>query len=129
MKKLAYIFSMVFFLGHTAFASGETVIKESENGNAIEVVLVEEGNISLFTHEKEVLPATIPQDPLDPFTKVYTTYYVSKGDNELVEVNCSNYRKVLKEQMADKPEVADKIGSKGYRLPDIQEIVEAYNGK
>jgi hypothetical protein len=31
--------------------------------------------------------------------------------------------------MADKPEIAAKIGRKGYRLPDIETIVEAYNNQ
>ena len=127
MKKLALIFTFAFLSGYALHASGDQVIKETEKGKSIEVSIVTDGNISLFSHSTEILPATIPQDPLDSFTTTYTTYYLSKGDSEMVEVHCGNYKKVLKEQMSDKPEVAQLIGQKGYRLPDIQSIVETYN--
>jgi hypothetical protein len=129
MKKLLFIIAASIFIGHSSFASGEPVVRETEKGNTVEVILVTEGHISLFSHEHEIIPATVPQDPLEDFTKVYTTYYVSKGEGEMVEVSCSNYKKVLKAHMNDKPEVAEKIGEKGYRMSDLESIVDAYNSR
>ena len=51
----------------------------------------------------------------DPFAK------------NIEELKSSNYKKVLKSLMADKPEIADNIGKKGHRYDDIEKIVQAYN--
>ena len=47
----------------------------------------------------------------------------------MVGVTGANYIGVLKGQMADRPGLAGRIGSKGFRLAGIQDIVEACNGK
>ena len=109
------------------YASGNPVMKETADGNTVKVNTIEEGRLSLFSGTSEFLPATIPQDPAQSFTKSYKTYFVSKNDGELVEVHCSNYKKVLRAHTQDNPDLAGKIGQKGYKLNDIEKIVQLYN--
>ena len=53
--------------------------------------------------------------------------YVEKTANELVEVTKNNYRKVLKEMMADYPEMAAKVGSRGYGHKQVATMIATYN--
>ena len=83
--------------------------------------------MNLFSKDTEIIPATIPEDPAESYTTTFTTFYVSKGKGELQELTCSNYKKVLRSQMEDKPEIASKVGSKGYKFPQLKEIIGDYN--
>lgn len=127
MKRILFITVVTFILGMTAYASNNTVKKVTRSGDTIDVQLVAEGNISLYSGESQVLPATIPEDPTVPYTKSITTFYLSQGNDHLTEVHCGNYRKVLRTHMQDKPEIAEKIGKKGYKFNDLEGIVQAYN--
>ena len=71
---------------------------------------------------------TIPEDPMESYYEMQTSYYISKDNFEKIdELKASNYKKVLKSLMADKPEIADNIGKKGYRYADMEKIVQTYN--
>ena len=120
----------ILFLGFTPAllqASNYPVALETIKGQTIEVMVVSEGQLNLYSKQTEVLPATIPQEPATSFTKTYTAYYVSLGDGDLTEVHCANYRRVLKAHMNDKPDFAGKIGQKGYKFQDIKRVIAAYN--
>ena len=127
MKKLFSIVLVSLFSLSMLQAANNTVTRETTKGKSVEVKVVSNGTLNLFTQKTEILPATIPQDPAESYTKTYTTYYVSKGDDDLVELHCANYKKILGEQMRDKPELTGKIGQKGYKFTDLKEIVSSYN--
>jgi len=127
MKKLFSIVLVSLFSLSMLQAANNTVTRETAKGKSVEVKVVSNGTLNLFTQKTEILPATIPQDPAESYTKTYTTYYVSKGDEDLVELHCANYKRILGEQMRDKPELAGKIGQKGYKFTDLKEIVSSYN--
>lgn len=127
MKKAALSFAFLVLLGIGLSASNNPVTKETENGKTVEVEVVTEGSINLFSQESEVLPATIPEDPMESYTKTYTTYYISKGNNELIELHCANYKDVLASYMNDKPEVSSQVGKKGYKFNELEDIIEDYN--
>ena len=127
MKNLATL--LISFIISTAvlMATGISEVRETQKGESVDVSLVSSGSISLYAQDTEILPATIPQEPAYPFTKSYTAYYIAKGDGALTEVHCANYRKVLKKEMGDKPEIAGQIGSKGHQFPDLETLIEKYN--
>ncbi len=124
-----FVYAM-FILGLTPAllqASNHPVALETNKGQSIEVMVVSEGPLNLYSKQIEVLPATIPQEPAATYTKTYTAYYVAQGDGALTEVHCANYRKVLKAHMSDNPDLAGKIGQKGYKFQDIKRVVSDYN--
>lgn len=127
MKKSAILFLLSFIISLPLLASKGQVTKETQSGATIEVEIVEEGNINLFTHESQVVPTTIPEDPLESYTQTYTSYYISKGSDELVEVHCANYKDVLKTQMADNKELTAQVGKKGFKFKELKSIIEEYN--
>ena len=127
MKNLFSIALISLFSLSMLQAANNTVTRETVKGKSVEVNVVSNGSLNLFKQKAEVLPATIPQDPAESYTKTYTTYYVSKGDEDLTELHCANYKKVLREQLKDQPELAGKIGQKGYKFQDIEAIVSSYN--
>lgn len=127
MKKISILIASFLFLGFSLMASNDPVVKETVNGKTVELEVLSEGNLSLFSHDTEIIPGTVPQDPSESFTTTYTSYYISKGSDDLVELKCSNYKKVLKAQMKDKPELVAKVGTKGYRFAQLEEIISDYN--
>jgi len=128
MKGLVITILLVIPLFGLLQASDSVTTKETTRGKMVEVSLVNEGRINLFSHESEMIPATIPQDPLESYMKKCITYYVSKGQDKLIEVHCANYKNVLRDVLADNEELAGKIGQKGFRYADIESIISQYNG-
>jgi hypothetical protein len=108
-------------------AANHPVALETDKGHTIEVTVVSEGPLNLYSQQTEVLPATIPQEPATSYTKSYTAYYVARGDGDLTEIHCANYKKVLKAQMKDNTDLAGKIGKKGYKFQDIERVISDYN--
>lgn len=127
MKIFVYAILLLGLMPALLQASNYPVVLETDKGQIIEVMVVSEGPLNLYSKQTEVLPATIPQEPATSYTKTYTAYYVSQGDGDLTEIHCANYRKVLKAHMNDKPDMAGKIGQKGYKFQDIKDVVTAYN--
>ena len=85
-------------------------------------VLVERqvaGTVNMYNHFVEQNTNT-----QNPFIHVVL---VEKEAGQLLEINKSNYRIVLKEMTADYPELAAKIGSKGYGFKHIAQIINTYN--
>lgn len=129
MKNLIVLFAIFLLLGTTFASSTDTIVKETTKGKWIEVEVLSEGNINMFSHESQVIPTTIPEDPFEDYTKTYTTFFISKGENELVEIKISNYKDVLKNQMKDNPELASRVGQKGYKFQDLESMILQYNKK
>lgn len=127
MKKSAIFFFLSLIISLPLIASNKQVVKETQTGTSIEVEVVQEGNISLFTNESQVIPTTIPEDPLVSYTQTYTTYYIAKGENDLLEIHCANYKEVLKTQMSDNQELSAKVGKRGFKFKELGSIIESYN--
>lgn len=127
MKRYFVILLIGLFGGLTLQAEKGPDTDGTTMNEMVEAELVVAGTISLFTRESQILPATISEDPMESYTVAYTDYYISKGDDQLVEVCCGNYKKILRGFMGNNPELADKLGSKGYRFKDLEQIVNAYN--
>lgn len=102
-------------------------VKVTRSGDTVDVQVIAEGKINFFSSESEVLPATIPEDPSVPYTKTFTSYYIASGNDLLTEVHCANYKKVLRAHMENRPELAEKIGKKGFRFSNLEEVIQAYN--
>lgn len=127
MKNLLLTMLLGFMTLGMLQASQSGLIKETTRGNSIEVTLLNDGRINLFSHESEIIPATVPQDPLESYTRTHVSYYISKGEAKLIEIHCGNYKKVLSTHLADDEELTRKIGQKGFRFEDLQTIISQYN--
>ena len=130
MKTKTISILITLILGLFLNASAHPIEKVNKKGKKVSLNTVIEGSIDLYEKEVTVLKPTIPEDPMESYTKIHTIYYISKDNFENIqEIKSSNYKEILKSMMADQPELADDIGKKGYRYGDIEEIVQAYNSK
>ena len=53
-------------------------------------------------------------------------YFVEK-DGQMIEVNRKNFKSILKDLVADFPELSTKVGKKGYGYSKISKIISEYN--
>ena len=128
MKTKTIFFLTALLFGSFLIATSHPVEKINKNGKKVFLNTVAEGSIDLYEREIAVLKPTIPEDPMESYTEMQTSYYISKDNFENIqELNNSNYKKILKSLMADKPDLADEIGKKGHRYNDIESMVQAYN--
>ena len=79
----------------------------------------EGGAINMYNHFVEQ-----NSNVQEPFLHIV---YVEKTANELVQITKSNYKKVLKEMMAEYPEMAAKVGSRGHGYKHIAEMISTFN--
>lgn len=77
------------------------------------------GIICLYNHFVEQR-----MNPNEPFSQVV---YVEKNRAELIAIDKENFVSVLKNLTAEYPELNAKIGSKGYGIKHIAEIITAFN--
>jgi len=125
--KTIFILSALLF-GSFLIATAHPIEKVNKKGKSVFLNTVVEGSIDLYAKESAVLKSTIPEDPMESYTEMQTSYYISKDSFENIEeLKSSNYKKVLKSLMADKPEIADNIGKRGYRYDDMEKIIMEYN--
>lgn len=91
-----------------AFGPTEVLIQREVNGI-----------ISLYNHfiEQRI-------NPNEPFSQVI---YVEKNREKLIAVDKENFVSILKNMTAEYPELSAKIGSRGYGIKHIAEIVTAFN--
>ncbi len=85
-------------------------------------VLVErqaEGEINMYNHFVEM-----NSSPQNPFEHVV---YVQKASGDLVSIDKTNYKIVLKDMTAEYTELSEKIGTKGHGFKHIAAIVNTYN--
>lgn len=128
MKAKTIFFLTALLFGSFLNATSHPVEKIKKNGKKVFLNTVAEGSIDLYEREVAVLKPTIPEDPMESYTEIQTSYYISKDNFESIqELKSSNYKKILKSMMADKPEIADNIGKKGNRYDDMEKIIQAYN--
>ena len=130
MKKLLVLGFILCFGSSLVSASGDPVQKETKRGKSLTVTPLVEGNLTLYTHQSEVLQSTIPEDPLESYTRVHTRYYLeTENPDVIIHIHSMNYKTVLLSYFTDKPELLEKIGKKGYRFNDLDKIITAYNFK
>lgn len=78
------------------------------------------GSINMFNHFVEQ-----NSNVKNPFIHVL---YVQKGEKgNLTNLTKKNYRRVLKEMIAEYPELQAKVGSRGYGFKHIAQIITTYN--
>jgi len=83
-------------------------------------VLVErqaEGTINLYNFYAETRQAS----------HAYAHNYFVEKDGQMIEVNRENFKSVLKDLVADYPELRAKVGKKGYGYSKISKIITEYN--
>lgn len=125
--KSIFVLTAIFF-GSFLFAVSHPIEKINKKGKSVFLNTVVEGSIDLYAKESAVLKPTIPEDPMESYTEMQISYYISKDNFENIEeLKISNYKKVLKSVMADNPEIAEKIGKRGYRYDDMEKIIKEYN--
>lgn len=125
--KTIFILTTILF-GSFLIANSHPIEKINKKGKSVFLNTVVEGSIDLYEKEIAVLKPTIPEDPMESYTEMQTRYYISKDSFESIqELNNSNYKKILKSMMSDKPEIANNIGKKGHRYNDMEKIIKVYN--
>lgn len=77
------------------------------------------GAVTLYEHKTEQF---VMND-----IRVYTDYYMQKGDGELIQIKESKYRKQLAEIMSDNPALIKDIQNKKYNFDKLVDIFEKYN--
>lgn len=128
MKTKTIFFLSALFFGSFLIATAHPIEKINKKGKSVFLNTVVEGSIDLYAKESAVLKPTIPEDPMESYTEMETSYYISKDSFESIqELKSSNYKKLLRSLMADKPEIVDNIGKKGYRYDDMEKIIKEYN--
>lgn len=87
-----------------------------------EVLLEREvgGKVSLYHHFIQQNTST-----KNPF--LHIMYIQKECNGEMMEVNKSNYRKMLRKIVADHPELPAKIGKKGYGFSYLSKTLATYN--
>ncbi|NJN76920.1 MAG: hypothetical protein HC803_00165 [Saprospiraceae bacterium] len=83
-------------------------------------VLVErqvKGSISLYNFYVETRASSV----------AFTHNYFVEKDGQMIALDKSNYKEILKDLVADYPELKTKIGRKGYNYSSIAELIEEYN--
>lgn len=83
-------------------------------------VLVErqaEGTIDLYSFYAETRAAA----------HAFTHSYFIEKDGEMIEVNRTNFKTIVKDIVADYSELQDKVGKKGYTYKSITTIINEYN--
>jgi len=84
-------------------------------------VLVERqaaGSISLYNFYAETRQAA----------HAYAHNYFVEKNGQMIELNRTNFKSVLKDLVADYPELSAKVGKKGYGYSKIAKIIKEYNG-
>ncbi len=54
-------------------------------------------------------------------------YYIGGYSDDVDKVNSHNWKTVLRHRLSDCPDLAEKIGSKGYKFRHLESIIIAYN--
>ena len=83
-------------------------------------VLVErqvEGSVSLYNFYAETRAAA----------HAFTHNYFVEKDGQMITVTRENFKSVVKDMVADYPELKSKVGKKGYGYKYIANIIEEYN--
>ena len=83
-------------------------------------VLVErqvEGTVSLYNFYAETRAAA----------HAFTHNYFVEKDGQMIEVTRENFKTILKDMVADYPELQAKVGKKGYGYKYITNIITEYN--
>ena len=83
-------------------------------------VLVErpvEGTVSLYNFYAETRAAA----------HAFSHNYFVEKDGQMIEVTRENFKAVVKDMVADYPELKSKVGKKGYGYKYIANIIEEYN--
>jgi hypothetical protein len=57
----------------------------------------------------------------------FTHNFFIEKDGQMIEMNRENFKTILKDMVANYPELQVKVGSKGYGYRQIAEIVQEYN--
>jgi hypothetical protein len=123
--RIVFSAALSFFITF-AFANDElhTITWE---GQEIKAQLEVKGQISLYsTQVAQAVPFSESYNPTDQETAFFI---LPKNGEAAIRLYRFNYKKILREHLASKPEIANQIGSKGYRYDDIQAILQAYNQK
>ncbi len=108
------------------FTSKITYVKKTVERSPIafgpKEVLIERqvtGTVNMYNHFVEM-----NSNVETPFEHII---YVEKTANELVVLTKKNYRTVLKEMVAEYPELQAKVGSRGNGFKHVAQIIETFN--
>ena len=127
MKKISLLLLLAFFVGSISFLNANPVVKETTQGNIVKVQLIVDGALELYKYEMETTINDI-QNPTMDYIQKKNVYYIGKEeDGKINKITRFNYKRILKEHLSGNPELANKIGTKGYRYGDLEKILNEHN--
>ena len=60
-------------------------------------------------------------------SEAFTHNFFVEKDGQMIELTTENYKRILKDMVANYPELKAKIGTKGYSYKYVANIIEEYN--
>jgi hypothetical protein len=100
----------------------------TKNGRMFLQVLAKGNNISLYQSPKEKTAVFIARTGLQSQTYKTTEYWIQRRDRSVFRFKKWRYKKRLRALFRERaPDLAEKIGKKGYRFKDLPKIIQEYN--
>lgn len=130
MKKSLLIACLFLIAGVLVVSANNPILKKTKNGKKILVELAIEGSVNLYVHEYEHLKPTIPEDPMESYTEIRRSYYIGENNNETIrELTFANYKDLLTNELTECPKLAENIGKKGYKLTNLDMIINDHKDR
>lgn len=132
MKKILLGIAILFFsFGILLGTNNPTFLKKIKNSKETKLLLLEiDGPIQLFskiTDTYEIVEVN-ENSFREISTGVVKEYYIGTDKEEVVEfVIPANFKKVAKKYFADTPELAKRIGKRGFRYENLPFMILYHN--
>ena len=128
-----FFFSFLPFPGLSAAASitGQPgmLVKTIATGVHPSTKMLTTGKLSLLRHIAPGLSVPFEESYAPDADKQIQWFLLKEDTGKKIEVTKFNYKSVLKLLLANRPDLINQLGKKGYRFKDIPSIVEEYNRK
>ena len=132
MKKILLGIGILFFsFGILSSTNNPVILKKTKNSKELTLLLLEiDGPIQLFSKVTDTYEIVEVNENSfrEISTGVIKEYYIGTDKEEVVEyVIPANFKKVAKEYFADTPELAKRIGKRGFRYENLPFMILYHN--
>ncbi len=91
-------------------------------------VIVESEGLSLYRSPDIAIENVFNGTELYARQRRARGFYLQRGDGEIIRMTAIGFRSKMRKLIGERtPELADKIGKKGYRFRDLEKIVREFN--
>lgn len=132
MKKLFLSLIMLLFVSFVFGNTNPIAVLKKEKNSKVPVLMIQEidGVIQLYSTVKEVYETVVVNE--DHIRQVKTgiikEYYIGNNSTEVVEMIIpGNFKKVAKKYFSNTPELAKRIGKRGFRYENLPFMILYHN--